>query len=402
MLEFLKSLPISAESWDCYVNHYRGYAWGELADEVHEEAQKSYVALGWTAAMWDRDDAPEEEGKYWVELTDAQRQAAAGVCHTQETWDEVAIPLWSKDDGEGGVEGEQNADDLYSVEETKVAEEKQDIYEQMYSSNDKGMAFNGPTSAHNHRGIAVPFFRYDPWDLLDPYLKPIARAAEYDTKSWNALGTNKLELMDWEMIGAKHHSVQKALQHLGFTEEQWDCYMLHYRTYDWRELKEAGVQQYYKDLGYSYETWEHEEDPDSYGMYWPDLTAAQREAAYQLGYFREVWDGTSLQFWPRTTSNSAGLKDYVKQHRAAVGGGASALLLGLILVCACGFRIIAKRKKTTGITREVEMYGGKRFTDYNDDPAIAGVTRVRSNSGSEVDGCDEDDQHDAKLIVSIV
>ena len=73
-----------------------------------------------------------------------------------------------------------------------MAAEKQNIYEQMYGEDDKSMAFNGPASAHNDRGIEVPFFRYVPWELLDPDRQTLAGAAGYDEKTWNAIGTHNL------------------------------------------------------------------------------------------------------------------------------------------------------------------------------------------------------------------
>lgn len=394
--DFIDNLPISAESWDCWVNHYRNYEWDEFTPSV----ETSYMALGWTDDMWNGDEEPEEEGKYWGDLTAVQQQAATSICYTQQIWDEVEIPLWDDDDGEGGEKGEQDASDLYSNMETKVVEEKQDIYEQIYGGDDKsGIAFDGPASAHNDRGIEVPFFRYDPWDLLDPELKAIAKKADYDEKSWNAIGTNEWEQMDWEAIGDEDRATQRALHKMGFSEDQWDCYMLHYRTYEWIELEEAGVKQFFKILGYSHKSWELDVTPEADGMYWPDLTEEQRNAAYQVGYFREVWDEVSLQFWPRTTSNSASLKEYVKKHRAAVGGGTSALLVGLIVVLAFGCRFMSKKKKTPRGTKDFEMSGGDRFTDYSDETATNDGTSGTSGSGSDDNVYDEDYQPETKPIV---
>ena len=289
MAAFLGIASIDAASWDCYVNHYRAYNWTELG----EEARTSYATLGWTPDAWGNGTEPAEEGKYWADLTAEQRHAAAKVCYVQPSWDDVAIPLWKEDDGAGGEEGEEDAEDPYSAQEDEVAEEKQDLYEQMYDGDaDPGetAAFDGPASAHNDRGIAVPFFRYEPWDLLDPALKTIAQRARYDEKSWNAVGTHKLERVDWDTIGRDAPDVQRALLELGFSKEQWDCYMLHYRTYSWGELEDAGVKQFFKDLGYTHAHWDRGKEPDSFGMYWPDLKVAQQNALYQVGYFRELWD----------------------------------------------------------------------------------------------------------------
>lgn len=47
----------------------------------------------------------------------------------------------------------------------------------------------------------------------------------------------------------------------GVTEEQWDCYINHYSDYDWDELINATVVEYFITLGWNQESWETK-DPD--------------------------------------------------------------------------------------------------------------------------------------------
>ena len=333
MHDLLAAAAVSDASWDCHVNHYRNYEWQELEER---DVQKSYKALGWDEDMWCGSEEPDEEGWYWGDLTPAQQDAAAAACYSPQTWDEVSIPLWGEDDQEGGVTGERDAADPYSAQEQQVQEEKQVIYAQLYPDDDRGMEINGPASAHNDRGIPVPLFRYDPWDALAPEVRSAAARAGYKEKDWNAIRTNGLEKMGWETIGDKHPATQKALRQLGFSEATWDAYMLHYNTYEWGELRDAGVQDYFKALGYSRNDWDQDSLAPACGLYWPDLTDEQREAAYQVGYFRETWDegearaaaglgaGAARRAWEADETVLVGV-DHVLR-----AGAANALIGGLV------------------------------------------------------------------------
>lgn len=385
----LVSLGITGSQWDCYVNHFRNYDWVDLSGGQ----QSAYTTLGWKPDTWDTGDTTEIEGKYWEDLTSDQRKAATSLCYTNNIWDEVAIPLWSEDDGEGGSFEKDDKADLYSAKETEVAEEKQDTYEAMYDPNDRNKdAFQGPASAHNDRGIEVPFFRYDPWDLLPADLKAQAINAGYDEKTWNDIGSHKIEKDDWETIGKNAPKKYKALKDMGFSGKQWDCYMSHYASYEWAELKEAGVQHYYEELGFSHRTWDTDTKPETDGLYWPDLTVQQQNAAYQLGYFREVWDEVSLQFWPRTTANTASLKAYAKQHPAAVGGGLATTLTLLVGMVFCCVYLCRSKKRST--KSDLEMFPSG-FPGYSDDPALDNI----DSSITGVDTYGDDDYNDPNPIV---
>lgn len=359
------TMQLTDLQWDCYINHYRHYKWSELEPEAHEIAG-AYSALGWTEVNWkslstpqtNRDDdqavptlvLPPSEGKMWEDLTPEEQAAAQTVCYTKELWNEVEIPLWpSTVDPSTATITSTSIAEVPTKEEEKKEEQdespeeeevKQDLYENLYETNDRSKtAFQGPLSAHNSRQIPVPYFRYVPWDLLPTETHAIAAKARYDEKTWNAIGSHWLETTDFETVGKDHPRAQAALQQLGFTQDTWDCYIAHYKSYSWDDLKKANVQAYYQELGYSHKAWEAQQKPETDGMYWPDLTPTQQNAAYELGYFREVWDDVSLQFWPRTTSNTESLKKYVLGHKAvAVGSGVAVtltLLVGLIFACAC-------------------------------------------------------------------
>lgn len=232
----LAALGFSEESWDCFVNHYRDYDWDELEKYG---VQKSFVALGWTEKAWEDGPEPDAEGKYWKDLTSTEHKAATELCFFQETWDEVAIPLWPRPVPKASS----------SSSSSSATAAKSETYEQkLYSEEDKASAAvaveeesTGP-QMHNTRNIQVPAFRYVPWDSLSKSASKAAAAAEYEEKTWNEPGTNKLENYPFEKVAAKNKDAQAALASLGFSKDQWDCYVNHYRGYKWRELKDLGVQ----------------------------------------------------------------------------------------------------------------------------------------------------------------
>lgn len=335
--------------------------------------QEAFKTLGWTQELWDTDDSPDIEDEYWADLSVEQVEAAASLCYSQTLWDEVAIPLWIHDDGTGSSD---RAEDIAEGEtDDEVVEEKTDIYESIYDPNDRD-TFDGPTgpsSAHNSRDIPIPMFRFDPWDELTPEMKGLAEKAHYNEKNWNTLNSKNDENKDFEAIGEDHPGALKALKDMGFTEEQWDCYMSHYTTYEWDELKEAGVQEHYVNLGWNHKMWNEDDKPDVMGRYWPDLTETQRNAAYELCYFRETWDDVSLQFWPRTTSNTD-WKAYALAHPAQTGGASMVLvtlLVGLVFAIACCRRGNCRiARGSNQKDNDLEMFGQDGIGGgYRDEPA---------------------------------
>ena len=101
-----RTLGLDEEQWDCWINHFYDYDWSELVDE---ELGLYFEALGWTQTSWDNDDAanfPESNDKFWVELTDLEKEAANYLCFFPELWDAtLTIPEWTYDPvtGTGGT-----------------------------------------------------------------------------------------------------------------------------------------------------------------------------------------------------------------------------------------------------------------------------------------------------------
>ncbi|CAB9524985.1 expressed unknown protein [Seminavis robusta] len=368
----------AGSQWDCYINHYRALDWANLG--AH---QQDYQVLGWTQALWDDgEEEAETEGGYWTDMTPQQQIAASNLCYTQEMWDDVVLPLWGQDDGKGGeTDQDENNNSNHNLPQKQV-DQKQDVYDTIYDEQDRtpDTIPIGPNTAHNSRGVETPFFRYNAWSDLSADVKKLAHQADYNGKTWNSLDTEK---MDFETIGEEDPEIHVALVQLGFTAKVWDCYMIHYRSYEWGELKDAGVQQYYATLGWTEDSWNDEADPPATdGAYWPDLSQEQQDAAYELCYFRETWDEVSMQFWPRTTVNSPVeyAKDYAKTHPASASGAVVitiTVLIGLLFCCACCCKFLffpSTPQVTTASRKDLEMY---RYDErdihaqvYRDDPAI--------------------------------
>jgi hypothetical protein len=396
---------VDAPQWDCYVNHYRALDWDAM-DATH---QTSYATLGWTKAMWDDDvDEPDSEDSYWDDLTSDQLAAAQTLCYSQQMWDDVLLPLWLEDDGKGGSETQDlvEQEGLGSAQEQEEeVEKKQDAYDAIYDPEDQtapGVPI-GPRTAHNSRGIDTPFFRYNAWEDLTDDAKALAKHAHYNGKSWDSFDSEKL---DFKTLGKVAPNVQQAMTKLGFSEAQYDCHMIHYRTYDWDELRTAGVQQYYVALGWTRSSWDDEDDaPDTEGMYWPDLSQEQQDAAYELCYFRETWDEVSMQFWPRTTANSPMdyAKDYAKSHPVKTSGVALitfTVLVGMCFCCACACHAVFAKSKSLKTGKDLEMYQYDEQDNiqpqgsYRDDPTIESVKydydddvaeTVRGKDGRSID-----------------
>jgi hypothetical protein len=374
---------VNAPQWDCYINHYRAWDWSEM-DAAH---QTSYTTLGWTQDMWDEDvDEPDTEDSYWDDLTTAQQAVAQNICYSQQTWDDIVLPLWGEDDGKGGSDTQEAVEKEHlSSEQEKEAQvaEKQDVYDSIYDPEDQtppGVPV-GPRMAHNSRGIETPFFRYNAWEDLTDDVKLLAKQAHYNGKSWDSFDSEKL---DFETLGKTAPKIQQAMIKLGFSGAQYDCHMIHYRTYDWDELNEAGVQQHYVALGWTSGSWDEDDDaPATDGMYWPDLSQAQQDAAYELCYFRETWDEVSMQFWPRTTANSPldYAKDYAKTHPVKTSGAAFitlTVLVGMCFCCACACRALFVKHNSFKAGKDLEMYQYDQDNiqpqeSYRDDPTIESV-----------------------------
>lgn len=139
-----------------------------------------------------------------------------------------------------------------------------------------------------------------------------------DEKTWNTPGQNEFELLSYETIFNMTNGttleipdavVQKQedpwthirviSEQLNFTEDTWDCWINHYKDYDWEELAEYEVESYFLALGWNENNWIGEEKaPKSEDKEWFELTEAEEKGARALCYFPELWaEDVEIGFW---------------------------------------------------------------------------------------------------------
>ena len=87
-------------SWDCWVNHYEGYTWTELASA---NVQQYFITLGWNQDWWDNNSGtPSSESVDFDQLPSDQRSAATEVCFQKSTWNGDALSGGGSCGGGGG------------------------------------------------------------------------------------------------------------------------------------------------------------------------------------------------------------------------------------------------------------------------------------------------------------
>jgi len=75
--------------------------------------------------------------------------------------------------------------------------------------------------------------------------------------------------------------------------------MLQYEDYTWSELEAASVTEYFEALGWNSSSWDKEIDysPPSDNQDWDELSLEEQNAAAELCYFQELWDGIPIPEW---------------------------------------------------------------------------------------------------------
>lgn len=265
--------------WDCYVNHYSGYDWVELGQygiDVH------YVALGWDQPSWDGEsDPPPSDFTPWIDLTDAEREAADELCFFEEIWDgNYTIPEW---------EQFATTDAPTSPAEDEDEDQDAEVTQQPAAPTP------APTPPPTQDGSVIPpypEFRYTPFELLDAETRQLATSRlGYDESTWDLPGTALVEVSNsWSGLTSDQ---QQAASTLGFASDgrQWDCYQNHFEAYTWSDLRLQGVRRFFEDMGWSEQSWLGlAEPPSTENATWAELTPDQKDAAEHLCFFNYTWD----------------------------------------------------------------------------------------------------------------
>lgn len=91
----VSELGLTQDQWDCYVNHYAGYSWEQLSNDLQIHA----VALGWTPLTWqdktNSDAKPILFRNFWDELSGPQKKTAGEFCYFENTWNEENLRYWT-------------------------------------------------------------------------------------------------------------------------------------------------------------------------------------------------------------------------------------------------------------------------------------------------------------------
>jgi len=143
----------------------------------------------------------------------------------------------------------------------------------------------------------LPSFRYQEWSALDETSQEIAaEKLRYTPISWNVGGggANPIEKKEWDEL---YYVEQLGAVQLGFNKNTWDCFMDHYRSLTWDQLRAArpAVYQSYWTLGWTRAQWDGDAAyPTSDDKWWAELTDRERTAANALCYFEANWDGVDM------------------------------------------------------------------------------------------------------------
>ena len=153
-----------------------------------------------------------------------------------------------------------------------------------------------------------PTTRWTEYSELTDEQKSIAtEGLNYTKETWNTLDTNPIEASAFFYLSNEQKTAAKQL---GFIGRTWDCDVNHYGDYTWSELEDYSLDAYWKTLGWTQLRWYNENAPATEDMDWSELTPEQQDAARELCYFLESWDGIPITEWtsdgPNPNNNNSG------------------------------------------------------------------------------------------------
>lgn len=239
-------------------------AWDDFED-LPEDKQQLWGVLGWNAENWANNlyaEGVESENSSWDALSLEQRLAAQKLGFSQDTWDEWtdlpeenqhswAMLGWNADNwatGEG-VEAEGLAWGQLSQEQREAAE---------------------------HLGFSQD--TWDDWsDLLDEK-QALWGQLGWNADNWASGAGVAAEDLNWQSLSTQQREAASAL---GFSQDTWD---------DFEDLP-AERQKLWEVLGWDAQNWASGEGVESEKLMWDELHSSQQEAAQELGFSKNEWDG---------------------------------------------------------------------------------------------------------------
>ncbi|KAL7532622.1 hypothetical protein ACHAXR_009153 [Thalassiosira sp. AJA248-18] len=151
-----------------------------------------------------------------------------------------------------------------------------------------------PAPAEEDFPYTKPEFRYEAFSELSPTAQGIAiQELSYMEVTWNNHGLAPIEKQRWSTLSSNE---REGAQQLGYDEDQWDCFINHYKQYTWDELGEKGVQKHYEALGWTQGHWGGTTGEVAYAetKWWDQFTDNEKKAANALCYFQQNWDEVDL------------------------------------------------------------------------------------------------------------
>lgn len=142
----------------------------------------------------------------------------------------------------------------------------------------------------------MPKKRFTDWSTLSAEDTAIAENdLGYIKYSWNVVGENDIEKWAFSDL---YTSEAAAVNSLGISKEQWDCWVNHYKGYYWSDLETMGITSHLEVLGWNESMWDGDgTEPSTEEYYWAVLSVEQQEAAKHICYIEELWDGIPLKRW---------------------------------------------------------------------------------------------------------
>lgn len=230
------------------------------------------MTLGWTKDSWDDNKSPPaSEDLAWDELNEKQKEAANSLCYFAELWDKSSLSEWE--------------------------------------------------------GVAWPEDRYWTWDGLDKDEQTLLVSIGWNKQTWDTPGTADFEFKSWNTLTWQQ---REALTEYGFYQNQWNCYMTHYDDYDWFELVMENVASHFETLGWTSDTWNTDQEPWAWKADWDDLSDAEQDAAWEICYFKEIWDEVPMEKW--NDNLRSGGPSYRQAGGGSGGGGRPGMIISLILL----------------------------------------------------------------------
>eukprot|EP00978_Attheya_sp_CCMP212_P006721 scaffold15590_cov56-Attheya_sp.AAC.3 len=106
--------------------------------------------------------------------------------------------------------------------------------------------------------------------------------------SWTVQGMNeKIEKDTWSDLDDEDRAHADIV---GFTEDTWDCHINHYHGYEWEDLKQDDLTEYFETIGYDEDMWDKDEDAAIDVEEWDEIDAEKQAALEAICWTQDLWD----------------------------------------------------------------------------------------------------------------